>query len=426
METLEETTRLNALANTLTDLGQVTVPAAFEARAEEARAALPQLEFPTTKQEYWKYTRTGKLKNKNWKFATDGAIDKLPAAVESLPNRLVIVNGHFSPAHSSIPEIDGLYIAPFGVNELVGIADLEAYTDFENTPFLALNQAMPQSGYSIRVKANTQIEDLINIVYIYSGDEIISQPRSVVYMEKGAELKINEYHFHENDGTTFANTAQEIKLEDNSRLGIDCIRSGGDESYQMQEINAATGRDIEFTQNNFTLSGGWTRNNSNVRVKGENSTIHLNGFYIPSGREHIDNHTIVDHEVAHCDSNELYRGVALDRSTAVFNGKVYVRPHAQKTNAFQSNGNILGSDDVTVNSKPELEIYADDVKCSHGSTTGQLDDDALFYLMARGIPRAKARNFLVEAFAADVVNNLVNPKVSTLIEHAIHTKLDRK
>ncbi len=190
-------------------------------------------------------------------------------------------------------------------------------------------------------------------------------------------------------------------------------------------MDAVVERDAVFTHNVFTLSGAWTRNNGNTRIKGENATVHLNGFYIPNGAEHVDNHTVVDHEVAHCESNELYRGVILDRATAVFNGKVYVRPDAQKTNAYQSNGNILGSDDATVNSKPELEIYADDVKCSHGSTTGQLDEEALFYLMARGLSRINARNLLVEAFAGDVLNNLVNSEIRPIIEATIAQKLSK-
>lgn len=426
MEILEDITKLNALALSLSENDRVQAPHAFHNRASAAKKVLSHLEFPTTKREYWKYTRTGKLQNKKWQFSKNLHLDHLPNVVQDLDNRLVFINGFFSKEYSNFDFIEGLTFSPFSNAEYVLISELEPYLDFDNTPFLALNQAMPQDGYSLYVDAKSRIEEMIHIVNIYSGNEIIAQPRAVIHLEKGADLRITEYHIHTDESVTFANTAHEIKLNNNSTLGIDCIQMGSTRSFHNQQIDAVLGRDTHYTQNNFTLSGSWTRNNSNVRIQGENSEVHLNGFYLPSGDEHVDNHTIVDHEVPHCESNELYRGVILDRATAVFNGKVYVRPNAQKTNAFQSNGNILGSNDATANSKPELEIYADDVKCSHGSTTGQIDDEAIFYLMTRGISKPNARNLMVAAFAADVLNNLVNPEVSTLIENSIRTKLDLK
>lgn len=425
MEILEDTTKLNALTVSLNENSRLPVPETFKTRSEDAKSALEKLEFPTTKQEYWKYTRTAKLGNKNWALQPSGNVKTLPEEVAHLENRMVFVNGHFSAEHSNLEAITGVKIKPFSKSTEVFISELEPYLDFAKTPFLALNTAFPQDGFTIRLSANTVIEEMINVVNIYSGNESLSQPRSVIYLEKGSKLNVTEYHFHENGGSTFANTSLQVKLEANSTLGIDCIEKGHSESFHLMEMEAVVERDTVFTHNVFTLSGSWTRNNGNTRVKGENSTVHLNGFYLPNGTEHVDNHTVVDHEAAHCDSNELYRGVILDRATAVFNGKVYVRPDAQKTNAYQSNGNILGSDDATVYSKPELEIYADDVKCSHGSTTGQLDEDALFYLMARGLSRINARNLLVEAFAGDVLKNVVNSEIRPIIEAAIAQKLSK-
>lgn len=425
MEILEDITKLNALAVSLGDRSLATIPDNFKIKSEEARSALGNLEFPTTKQEYWRFTRTAKLANKNWSFQRPERVHNLPEEVVNLENRLVFINGCFSVSDSNFSALPGVRINPFSKSDEAFIPELDKYIDYVNSPFLALNNAFPQDGVTIRVSANTTVEETINIVNIYTGNESLSQPRSVIQLEKSSSLKISEYHFHENGGATFANTSMQVKVAENSNLGIDCIEKGNSESYHLQEMEAVVGRDSEFTHNVFTLSGSWTRNNGNIRIKGENSTIHLNGFYIPNGTEHIDNHTVVDHEVPHCDSNELYRGVILDRASAVFNGKVYVRPDAQKTNAYQSNGNILGSDDAKINSKPELEIYADDVKCSHGSTTGQLDDEALFYLMARGVSRINARNMLVEAFAGDVLLNLVNPELRPIIEETIAQKLSK-
>lgn len=425
MEILQETTKLYALTGTLNNNYVSKVPISFEARRDEAIKALETLEFPTTKQEYWKYTRTGQIANKTWQFADNFDLPELPIAIEEISPRMVFVNGLFSPKHSDMEVIDGLEITTFAEANQSYISELEPYTDYSLSPFLALNAALPQDGYAIRVSKNKVVEKPLNMINVYTGDTTISQPRSAIYLEKGAALKITEFHIHVSENPTLSNTALEVKLEANSHLGIDVIQKGNDHSYHMQQLDAVVASDATISHNNFTLRGKWTRNNGNVRLQGSNTTANLNGFYIPNGSEHVDNHTIMDHEQPHCDSNELYRGVLLGKSTAVFNGKVYVRPHAQKTNAFQSNGNILVSDDATVNSKPELEIYADDVKCSHGSTTGQIDEEAIYYLRTRGLSATSARKMMVGAFAADVLNTMVNPKWREYIEEVISYELSK-
>jgi Fe-S cluster assembly protein SufD len=187
------------------------------------------------------------------------------------------------------------------------------------------------------------------------------------------------------------------------------LENGAD--YHFSRENARQDKDSTLTINTLTLSGNLVRNDVHVKVAGQNAETNLNGAYILKNNELVDNHTVVDHLVAHCQSNELYKGVLYDKSTAVFNGKVFVRPDAQKINAFQSNANVLLSDDASVNSKPELEIYADDVKCSHGSTTGQLDESAVFYLRARGLSEKSAKELLVSAFISDVLNKIENKEV---------------
>ncbi|MEY3425976.1 MAG: Fe-S cluster assembly protein SufD, partial [Bacteroidota bacterium] len=172
------------------------------------------------------------------------------------------------------------------------------------------------------------------------------------------------------------------------------------------------------------LDGTLVRNNLNIGVKGVNCTTHLNGIYLLKENQHVDNHTIVDHCAPNCESHELYKGVMDDSSTAVFNGKVFVRKDSQKINAFQSNANVLLSDSATINSKPELEIYADDVKCSHGSTTGQLDDEAIFYLRARGISEKSARHLMVSAFIGDVLGKIENEKVLEFTHSILKDRFD--
>ena len=187
------------------------------------------------------------------------------------------------------------------------------------------------------------------------------------------------------------------------------VESGTDFHLSREAVKQE--KNSNFTLNTLTFNGNFVRNDVNVLVNGQNVETNLNGAYLVRNNQLVDNHTVVDHLVANCQSNELYKGVLYDKSTAVFNGKVFVRPDAQKINAFQSNGNVLLSDDASVNSKPELEIYADDVKCSHGSTTGQLDENAVFYLRARGLSEKSAKELLVSAFISDVLNKIENEEV---------------
>ena len=283
MEILQDTTKLNALTGKLSDGYCAQVPAGFEARKSEAKKALETLEFPTTKQEYWKYTRTGQIANKNWRFADNFDLPNLPISIEEIPQRMVFVNGVYSEAHSELEEANGLELSTFSKSKKGYVYDLEPYTDYSLSPFLALNTALPQDGYAIRVSKNQKIEKPLNVINVYTGDSTISQPRSAIYLEKGAELKITEFHIHISENPTLSNTALEVQLEANSTLGIDVIQKGNDMSYHVQQLDAVVANDSNFTHNNFTLRGKWTRNNGNVRLQGSNTTANLNGFYIPNG-----------------------------------------------------------------------------------------------------------------------------------------------
>jgi Fe-S cluster assembly protein SufD len=194
--------------------------------------------------------------------------------------------------------------------------------------------------------------------------------------------------------------------------------------FSFSDEEVWQGADSVFQINTLTLDGNLVRNDLHIQVQGEHAETHLNGMYMLNGQQHVANYTTVDHQVANCESNELYKGIMDDKSIAVFNGKVFVRQDAQKTNAFQSNANVLISDDAGVNSKPELEIYADDVKCSHGSTTGQLDDEALFYLRARGISERGATQLLLTAFMSDVLDKITVPSVKEKVFEVINKRFN--
>ena len=384
-----------------------------EVNASSLIKKLGDFRFPTRRDEYWKYTPTRALEKTNWQFSSDLPEElNLPASLGNGP-RLVFINGNYSEKFSSQEGLPKLSSAE-------GSSVDELSSPFN--PLADLNQLLPQKTYKLHLMKNEVVDQVVSIVHIFQGENIISQPYMEVVLEEGASLKLNEYHVHRGS-STFSNSFSRYQVGRNAELGLDLIQEGKGESFLHNQTIVNQDKDSRFTQNTFTLSGNWVRNNTIVNINGQNSEANLNGIYIPSEKEHVDNHTIIDHKVAHCESNELYRGVMMDKSTGVFNGKVFVRQDAQKTNAFQSNGNVLLSDFATINSKPELEIYADDVKCSHGSTTGQMDDEALFYLMSRGISERNSRILLVNAFAEDVLAEMVNDNLRGYVEKAIKEKL---
>jgi Fe-S cluster assembly protein SufD len=417
MELTREMTKEQSLMEFLKNSYGSQVPSSFEKLRVKSTTDLEGLHFPTTKEEYWKYTRTGQIANKEWSFSKPAHAD-LPESLPTSKYRMVFVNGRYDENRSILPNHKGLSVSTFSNSDLGSTIALG-----ENDIFRAMNTAFPQDGYVISLEKGKIIEENIQMVFLYSGGQTISQPRSFVKLEDGAQIKLTEFHIHMPDSIAFANVHTEVIVGNDAHFKMDIVQEGSENGFHLHEIFGVQGRDCSYTQNTFTLSGKWTRNNSNVRLLDEHSECNLNGFYIPNTREHVDNHTVIDHEKPNCNSNELYRGVLVDQSTGVFNGKVFVRQDAQKTNAFQSNGNIIVTDTATMNSKPELEIYADDVKCSHGSTTGQLDEEAVFYLMARGLSRESARKLLINAFAEDVLEKLVNDNLREMIEETIHRKL---
>ena len=373
---------------------------------EKAMYTLENSPLPTTRNEAWKYTRLvkiGKVEFQNTK-ATIASID--PYKIVESACTFVFVNGHFSAELSS-------RVIPAGVTcELLSELneEFETSVNLENELFNATNTAHLTGGIRIAISAKTVVESPIQIIHILKGDHVISNFRSIIKAEKFSKSAIVQGFFSEEGEANFCNNITEVSVEDNAFLTIDKIQYESENSFHINTEEVQQAKNSNFTINTFTLNGGIVRNNLHINVNGENCESHLNGAYLLKNKQHVDNHSIVDHKVPNCESFELYKGVIDDNSTGVFNGKVYVRQDAQKINAFQSNGNVLLSDNATINSKPELEIYADDVKCSHGSTTGQLDEEAVFYLRARGLSEKSARQLMVSAFIGEVLDKVETNK----------------
>ena len=287
---------------------------------------------------------------------------------------------------------------------------------------MALNNAFHTDGVCIHATKNAVIEKPYHIVNVMTGENVIAQTRNFFWAEQSSSFKVIESFVNLGEGTNFMNNVCEFFVDDNAQLEYNKIQNAGSENFHISTEQVYQAANSNFTINTATFTGALVRNNLNIEVDASNCETNLSGLYLGKGKDHLDNHTVVDHKKPHCNSNEVYKGVLDDQSTGVFNGKVFVRQDAQITNAFQQNNNILLSDDASVNSKPELEIYADDVKCSHGSTTGQLDDEAIFYLQSRGIKKRSAINLMINAFAKDALERVSIEALSYYIDAKIEDR----
>ena len=373
---------------------------------DDLREACKSYAFPTTRDELWKYTRVTKISNKTFSLGLPSDVDDIADQIEVKDNQIVIVNGVFCEEYSRIPTQVGLDVFS-SFDEL--LEDEFPYTDIlevHDTIFTVANLAYPTSGLVIALEPNIIVSSPITILHVSTGKGILSQPQFTISLAEGAELNLTQDFLSIDAADCFVNSTLVGFVGQNAKLKISKTQKLDPSSMHIATEYLAQEKDSTLTFNTTTTDGLLTRNSLTIEVNGTNCTTNLNGVYDLDGQKLVDNHTVVDHKAPHCESNELYKGVLNGKATAVFNGKVFVRKDAQKINAFQKNGTILLSDDAQMNSKPELEIYADDVKCSHGCTTGQLNEEAIFYLRARGIGELAAKKLMVEAFIGEVYERM--------------------
>jgi Fe-S cluster assembly protein SufD len=400
--------------------------------------AFNELGFPTTKNEEWKYTNLSKFIEES-KYLDETHQDSnadlskivathIPASFEA--NTLVFCDGKYQEDLSLVmQDEEGVVVVSFA-NALKKHKDVVCRYIGKAVPpetngLTALNTAFASEGAFIHVLKNVTAKYPVHLLFLSGagGEGSVNNTRNLIIIEEGASLNLVETYASVSGSEYFSNTVSEVFVEKSAIFN----------HYRFQVEDEKTANHINFTginqQNNslvtnmtITLGGKLVRNDLNYRLDGTNCESHMFGLYIGSGTQHIDNHTLVDHAQPHCFSNEAYKGIMAGKGTGVFNGKVIVRPDAQKTNAYQSNKNILLSDEAHINTKPQLEIFANDVKCSHGATTGQLDEEALFYLQSRGIGKAAAKAMLTYAFAADILENI---KIQPLKEYAVKLVTDK-
>ena len=394
--------------------------------------------IPTTRHEEWKYTRIGSFFNKEYQFPVSGTPALLTQAdidAVRLPgyegaNEIVFVNGIFSPELSTVRS------TALQVLTLEDAATAEGYHEiitkylghssrYQKDGMNALNTAFLQGGLFIGVKRAQIIEEPIYIYHIADARTVntLAQPRSLIYIGEAAQVELVENVITIGSSESFTNGVVEMVIEKDAVVGYYKIQADVPHASQVSTTHIRqVGRSNVHTVT-ISLSGGTIRNNLNIVMEADHSESHLYGLYFAGGQTHVDNHTTVDNVEPHCYSNELYKGILDDEATGVFNGKIFVQQKAQKTNAYQSNKNILLSEGASVNTKPQLEIFADDVKCSHGCTVGRLDDEGLFYLQSRGISENVAKSLLLHAFAIDVLEHIKLESIRDYVDSLISERL---
>ena len=395
-----------------------------------------ELGFPTIRQEEWRFTNVAPIARSEFDFepsSTGVDLSNLDPYRYADSIQLTVVNGRLVPEFSDLRCIpDGVMIC--GLAEALRLTPdlveehLARHAGFDNHAFVALNTALFRDGVFVHVPKGTVIERPINLVHIArpGGDHPIAMfPRNLFVAEESSQVTLVEQFVTAGEGPYLTSPVTEIVVGDNAVVDHYKLQRESTDAFHMATFQIHLGRDGNFSSHSISWGGGLVRNDVNAVLDGEGSEATLNGLYMVEGNQLVDNHMRVDHAQPHCDSHELYKGILEGKSRAVFNGRIYVHPGAQKTDAKQTNRNLLLSQDSLCNSNPQLEIFADDVKCTHGSTVGQLDDLGVFYLRSRGIGEEAARSLLTYAFAADIVERIKVEPVRRDLEEFLFRRLPK-
>jgi Fe-S cluster assembly protein SufD len=396
----------------------------------QAAARFNTLGWPTMRLEEWKYTSLAPLTRIDWK--SDQRHHEVPADAaspfgESPVAELMFLNGVLHANRASLAnEHPGIRITPISqAMESEAFAQHFArYADYEEHALTALNTALWQDGAFIEIAPGTVLEGFIHLFYLGGGSEkhpVMSQVRNLIVAGRGSQLTVVESYFGK--GTYFTNAVTEIVAGDGAVIDHHKFEYESLDAFHIGTVQVHQERSSSVTSRTFALGGALVRNEINVALSGEGASLSMEGLFVLNGKQHVDNHTVIDHVAPHCDSVELFKGILDDNARGIFDGRIIVEPDAVKTNSRQTNRNLLLSETAVVDSKPSLEIHNDDVKCNHGSTIGQLDEEALFYLRSRGISEEEARNLLVYAFASEIVERIKIDAVRESVGRALFSRM---
>ena len=388
--------------------------------------------FPTTKDEEWAFTNIAPLTRINFALADSTTAPVVLDDYRYGLNGLVFVDGHFALAHSHLNglsagvRVERLSEAIRSNGDLVSESLGQAATT-EDEAFTALNTAFLQDGAVVYLPRGAVVEQPIHLLFVSTGlrANVVSHPRVLVVAEANTQATLVESYVGLGSEPYLTNSVSEFFVGPNAVLDHYRVQRESAAAFHIAATHVREERAAQFRSTAITLGGCLTRHHVHTFLVGEGVDSTLNGLYIEDGAQHVDNHTLIEHAEPHCQSHEFYKGILGGRSTGVFRGKIHVHQAAQKTDAYQTNQNLLLSETAQINTKPQLEIYADDVKCSHGATIGQLDEDALFYLRSRGIGHREAVQVLTRAFAGEVLDRVRVPALKNQLDQLVDRRLDQ-
>ncbi|MSO34844.1 MAG: Fe-S cluster assembly protein SufD [Acidobacteria bacterium] len=407
-------------------------PAWVKERRESAAKQFAAVGFPTTRDEDWRFTNVKPIAEANWPLARGGfkQAEALVASV-NVPGavRLVIVNGEFAAGLSDLSALPkGLRIASLRDRARDATDGIETHLgkvfNLATHPFAALNTSLLDDGVAIMVTKGAIVETPIHIVIVTGGDRpVVAHPRVLIVAGENSQVRVAQTFIGAQGSAYFNNAVAEVVVGPSALVQLYTDQRESDRAFHIANIQAHVETKGVFESHAFSTGARIMRHDIGIGLKGEGADCTMNGVYLADGERLMDTHTSLDHAVPHCTSHEIYKGILAGKSKAVFNGRIIVQLDAQKTDAKQTNRALLLSDDATINSNPQLEIFADDVKCTHGAAVGQLDEEALFYLQARGLTRADARDMLLHAFAGEVIAGLQIPALREQIETNFFARL---
>jgi Fe-S cluster assembly protein SufD len=406
------------------------VPAWLPPLQRAAQSRFAELGFPGRNDEEWRNTDIRPIAEIPFQPAVDSPISGDLAAdfqFEGLP-QIVFVDGRYAPELSTIAHLPGgakvvSLSEAFRSDAALLEPHLGRYAEFEREPFTALNTALFNEGAFVYIPRGVVVEQPIHLLYLASQHHAAIHPRTLIVAEENSQATLVESYGGSEGQVYFTNAVTEVVLGENAHVDHYKLQRESEDAFHIAMMNVSLKRASNFASHSMTFGGAITRNDVRAVLGAENIECTLNGLYLANGRRLVDNHTSIDHAMPHCNSHEIYKGILDDRARGVFNGKIFVRQDAQKTDAKQTNRTLLLSEDAQINTKPQLEIFADDVKCTHGATIGQLDANQLFYLRCRGIPLQDARALLVYAFASDIVTRIKVEPVRDALDAVLLARL---
>jgi Fe-S cluster assembly protein SufD len=398
---------------------------------EDAFARFCEAGFPTTHDEDWRFTNVSVIAQTAFRLpetSTKISAEQIePYRLEGAACQLVFVNGRYAADLSSVKSLPkgvsaGSLAEAMERDPKALEPDLGHYLNTQRDVFCALNTAFLEDGGYVHIGRGVVLEAPIYLLFVTTGSEtpLMTHPRNVIIAEEDSQATFVEDYVSLGAGVAFSNAATELVAGQNSVLAHYLIEREHTEAYNVSTLRIEQGRSANVASHSVLLGGGLVRNNVHPVLAGEGADCLINGLFIGNGRQHMDNYMLVEHASPHCGSRQFYNGILDGHSRGVFHGRIIVHKDAQKTDAKQTNRNLLLSDDAQIDTKPQLEIYADDVKCTHGATIGQIEEDELFYLRSRGLDEAAARRLLLFAFASECLERMKPGPVRKRVEDLVN------